>query len=87
MNKVNEYLYSGSVTILGYFMKENEVTESGGGFSYNPHEEKLSDIIIKIYNLSELEREKIGINGRNYAIQNHGVDALVEKYIEKILLQ
>lgn len=86
-NKVNEYLYSGACTLFGFYDKDNEVSVSEGGITFEPYNpEDLAEKIEKLYYLSEGERKKYGINGRKYIWDNHKAEILAEKMI-KVLFE
>ena len=84
-NKLNEYMYSGSVTILGYDYDENEISDASCGFSFHPQNNEFTEIIRYIMQLSFDERKRLGDNGRKYIRQEHAVASLARKYIESIL--
>lgn len=84
-NKVNEYLYSGACTIFGFALKDDPVATSNAGYVIEPNNAiELVNKIIKVYNMSESERENFGQNGRRYINNNHRVEVLADK-LETIL--
>lgn len=80
-NKVNEYLYSGAVTILGYDHPGNQVEDSKGGFVFNTSENKFAELIKSIYEMSSEDRKEIGENGKRYILNNHDVNVIAKKYL------
>ena len=82
-NKVNEYLYSNSCIIYGRNDPEDPVSKFGAGFVVKPFSaEEFSEKIEVIYNMTKEERAVFAANGRNYAINYHRVDKLVDKLLE-----
>lgn len=82
-NKVNEYLYSGSCTLYGFHDTEDEVVKSGGGIMFEPyHAEDLAEKIEAVYNMSEEQRRRFGINGRKYIRENRSVEVLANRLLE-----
>lgn len=79
-NKVNEYLYSGAVTLYGFHDKEDVVVTSGGGFVFDPFNSvQLFEFVLRIYNMDSQERRKIGEKGRDYIKNNHSSEILSNK--------
>ncbi|SOC38429.1 glycosyltransferase family 4 protein [Ureibacillus acetophenoni] len=86
-NKINDYLYSGTCTIFGYGQKNDPVATSNAGYVIEPNNvEALFNKIVEVYNMPEIEREKLGENGRTYIQNNHKVQILGDK-LEKILFE
>lgn len=85
-NKVNEYLYSGAVTIMGFDMTKNEVLESGGGYTFNPRENHFAEYIQKVAKMSPVERKAMGDKAREYMKQVHGTKQLAQKYVNSVLV-
>lgn len=81
LNKLNEYLYSGAVTILGYDYPGNQVEDSKGGFVFNTSENKFAELIKSIYEMSSDDRKEIGENGKRYILDNHDVNVIAKKYL------
>lgn len=84
-NKVNEYLYSGAVTIMGLTGKKNEIVDSGGGYTFEPSNNDFPDLINKVYNMKPEERMKMGESSRKYMLKEHNIDTIANKYITRIL--
>lgn len=79
-NKVNEYLYSGAVTLYGFHDKKDAVVTSGAGYIYEPfNSEQLANYIIDIYEMENHERKLIGQNGRDYIMSNHSSEVLTDR--------
>lgn len=84
-NKVNEYLYSGAVTIMGLSGMQNEIVDSGGGYTFEPTNNGFTSLIDTVYNMRPEERLRMGENARNYMLKEHNIDAIANKYVANIL--
>lgn len=79
-NKVNEYLYSGAVTLYGFYDKQDAVETSGAGHVFEPfNAEELAERILEVYQMDEQKRKIFGENGRKYIIDNHSSKILTDK--------
>lgn len=86
-NKVNEYLYSGSVTLYGFHDNDDVVATSGGGFVFEPfNSNDLFNNIIKVYEMTKEDRRKIGNKGRVYTSNNQSSEVLTDK-LESVLFK
>lgn len=86
-NKVNEYLYSGAVTLYGFYDKADAVVTSGGGYVFEPFNSgELATLIQRVYDMTSDERMKFGNSGRNYIENNHSREVLTDK-LEKVLFK
>ena len=84
-NKLFDYLYSQKPVIFSGYSINNPVEEAKAGISIPPNDPKaLAKAILKIKDLSEEEREKMGLNGRRYVEKYHNIEGLAKK-LEKIL--
>lgn len=84
-NKINEYLYSGGCTILGFAHGQSAVDLSGGGYVIPPNDpEALADSIVRASQLSKEVFDEIDAKARVYIRREHGVDVLAAK-LESIL--
>ena len=84
-NKVNEYMYSGACTLLGFRFADNEVAESGAGLLYEPY--NAADLASKIeylYRMKESDRRKFGERGRLYMQKTHSTRVLTDKLLEML---
>lgn len=84
-NKINEYLYSGAITIMGFADSRNEITDSNGGYTFEPEHNKFAELIKKVYQMDEDERKRFGENARQYIDKTHNIKILAKKYIEEVL--
>ncbi len=84
-NKINDYLYSGACTLLGFRFDDNEVVESGGGIQFQPFDaHDLAEKIESLYHMSVDERKKYGERGRAYIRDSHGVEKLTDRLLEAL---
>lgn len=84
-NKVNEYMYSGACTLLGFRFTDNEVIENGAGLQYEPY--NAADLASKIeylYKMKEADRKKFGERARLYMQKNHSVKVLTDRLLEAL---
>ena len=82
-NKVNEYLYSGNPVIYGRDDEQDPVAKFGCGYVIKPFKpEEFVQRIKEIYEMPAESRKKFGECGKNYIIQYHRVDSLVNKLLE-----
>jgi len=84
-NKINEYLYSGAVTLYGFDYEDDIVTNSGGGILFEPYNASdLAEKIERVYVATEADRMQYGIKGREYIINKHDVSILADKLLETL---
>lgn len=82
-NKVNDYLYSGACTLLGFRFADNEVAQSGAGLQFEPyHAASLASKIEYLYRMNEAERKKFGECGKECIQKNHSAEVLTDKLLE-----
>lgn len=84
-NKLNEYLYSGAVTILGFPYSKNEVNLSGGGFTFDTDRNEFPELIEKIYRMNPEERRAMGEAGRSFVYAQHDIAVLSELVSRELL--
>ena len=84
-NKLMDYMASGKPIIFSLFDGHNNITNTVNcGISIPPENpEKMAEAIIKLYNMSAEEREKMGQRGREYVEKYHSIPVLVNK-LEKV---
>lgn len=84
-NKVFEYLAASKPIIISYDTKFDIIKQANVGISVPAENEKeLYDSFLKMQSISEIEREKYGKNGRNYAKINYDTKVLAIK-LKKII--
>ena len=84
MNKLNDYLYSGRPVVFACDA-ENVVKDSGGGITMEyGKEEKYADAILRLYKMSEKEKNHMGKRGKEEIEKKYSFNVLGPKY-RKIL--
>ena len=84
-NKLFDYLCSSKPVVFSCKCLNDIVAESQCGISVEPEQPlKMSEAIITIYELTQSERNELGLRGRKYIEKNHSTDVLGEK-LTKIL--
>ena len=85
-NKLMDYLAAGKPIIFAVFDEHNDIAEKiNCGISIPPENpERMAEAIIKLYNMSPEERDKMGQRGREYVEKYHSIPVLVDK-LEKVL--
>ena len=84
-NKVNEYLYSGAVTLMGLAGEQNEIVDSGGGYTFEPISNDFANLINRVYNMEPETRKKMGEKARRYMLKEHSITAIAKKYVTAVL--
>lgn len=86
-NKLYDYLCSSRPVISGVNAFNNPVAEANAGITIQPENpQELADAMIRLYNLSQSEREQMGANGRKYVEENHDFRILSKK-LEEVLTE
>ncbi len=82
-NKIFDYMYSGK-PILNAFSGDGDIvkiTKCGITVeAQNP--QAITDGILKLYNMDNEEREKLGINGKRYVLEHFTYEKLAKKFEE-----
>lgn len=85
MNKVFEYLYSGTPIVFAVNVPNDYIAETGDGYSINPESPRdMADAIIKLYKCSKEDREVMGKKGMEFVKVNFDIPVLVDK-LEEII--
>ncbi|ACN98753.1 glycosyl transferase, group 1 [Sulfurihydrogenibium azorense Az-Fu1] len=82
-NKIFDYMYAGKPIIHSINTKIDIVTMANCGISTkaeNPN--AIAEAILKLYNMSQGERKKLGENGKKYVIENHSYEKLAKRLDE-----
>lgn len=80
LNKFFDYMASGRVIIYIGNSKNNLIKDADAGYTILPNDiNALKVAILEIYNLSNSERNTIGMKLREYAIENYSIEGLVNK--------
>ncbi|MCC6721092.1 MAG: glycosyltransferase family 4 protein [Bacteroidia bacterium] len=81
-NKYFDYMLAGKPVLDSNNLIKDPVELSGCGLIVKPDSaQAIAEGIIKMYNLSNSERNEMGIKGRKYVLENHNIKILSEKYI------
>lgn len=85
-NKLFDYLYSGKPIL--YAIESGEYTpvkDADAGVQVEPQNpQALADAVLQLYSLSNADRDKLGANGKQVAIEQYEYGMLAEK-LEKVL--
>ena len=82
-NKLFDYMCSSKPVIFAMTTINDFVKESGGGISIKPENSpQMADSILEIYEMSEDERNQMGLKGRLFAEKNFDIPILVNKLEE-----
>lgn len=82
-NKLIDYLMAGRPIIHGIEAGNDMVKESGSGISIPAEsEEAISAAVRQLMTMPKEELEKMGANGRRYALANHDYKKLAQKFID-----
>jgi len=83
-NKLFDYMAMAKPIIFAVSVSKGPVNQTNCGISIPPeNSEKMAEAIIKLYNMSPEEREKMGQRGREYVEKYHSIPVLVNK-LEKV---
>ena len=82
LNKLFDYMAAGKPIVLAGNPANNPVGEAGCGLIVPPEDPKaLAEAILRLYEMTEEEREAMGRRGRAYVEKHHAIPVLVEKLI------
>ncbi|RXI25314.1 glycosyltransferase family 4 protein [Aliarcobacter trophiarum] len=85
MNKVVEYMLASKPIIASYTGYPSMINEANcGQFIKTLNCKDLQDAILKIVNLSDEERKRVGENGKKWIYENRQYSKLAKEYISKI---
>ncbi len=85
LNKITDYLASGRPVIFALDSPYNPITEAQAGLTVDPENPSaLAAAIVKLSALPLEQRQQLGKNGREYALQNFNLDALAFKLIAEL---
>jgi glycosyltransferase involved in cell wall biosynthesis len=81
-NKLLDYMMSGKPVIHATDAENDMVAESGCGISIPPENpEAIVNAVVRLLNMTDSEREHIGLKGKEYVVANHDYRVLAEKYL------
>lgn len=82
-NKLGDYLISGRPVIYSIIAGNDPVAEANAGISVRPYDVfKLDSALRRFYDMPISEREKLGLNGREFALKNLDWKILGKKYAD-----
>jgi glycosyltransferase involved in cell wall biosynthesis len=85
-NKLFDYMMAGRPIIQAIEAGNDPVAESSCGISVSPENPvAIAEAIKKLFFMSAVEREEMGMKGREYVIKNHNYKVLAKKFLEVIL--
>ena len=77
LNKIYDYLAAGRPIVLAVKSSHRPIEEANCGFIVKPeHPEEIADSILKIYLMSQKDRDIMGLNARLYAEAHYDIDRL-----------
>ena len=81
LNKIFDYMAAGKPVIFSGQSSNNPIEESSCGLTVPPRDaQALAEAIIKIYYMSQEERDTMGGHGREYVEKYHNIVVLAEKF-------
>jgi glycosyltransferase involved in cell wall biosynthesis len=84
-NKLWDYLVAARPTILAVNSTNNPVSEAQCGLAIPPADpQALAEAVRTLYNMSEIDRLKMGRRGRDYVLKYHDISILARKFLETL---
>lgn len=85
-NKMFDYMMAAKPVVQAIEAGNNMVEEAQNGLFVEPDNvDEISNSIVKLMNLSEEEREQLGLCGRRFALSHHAYPILAKDFINGIL--
>jgi glycosyltransferase involved in cell wall biosynthesis len=82
-NKIFDYMYSAKPILHSYSGEGDLIKEANCGISVDAENpDAIANGILKLYNLSQEERSKLGENGKNYVLKNHTYKHIANRFEE-----
>ena len=82
-NKLFDYMYAGKPILYAINSGNRPVEEANCGISVDAENpDAIANGILKLYNLSQEERSKLGENGKNYVLKNHTYKQIANRFEE-----
>jgi glycosyltransferase involved in cell wall biosynthesis len=79
-NKIFDYMYSAKPILHSYSGEDDLIKEANCGISVDAENlDAIVNGILKLYNLSQEERSKLGENGKEFLIKYHNYEILAKK--------
>lgn len=80
-NKVFDYFMAGRPIIQAFVAGNRPVFDAKAGFEADPgNPASIDDAFRRLWAMTPAERDRLGINGRNYVLANHNWQLLGDKY-------
>jgi len=84
-NKIFDYMYSAKPILHSYSGEGDLIKEASCGISVDAENpDTIANGILKLYNLSQEERKKLGENGKKFLMKYHNYEILAKK-LERVL--
>jgi glycosyltransferase involved in cell wall biosynthesis len=84
--KIFDYMYSAKPILHSYSGNGDLVIEANCGISVDAENpDAIANGILKLYNLSQEERSKLGKNGKNYVLKYNTYKSIADKFEEIII--
>jgi glycosyltransferase involved in cell wall biosynthesis len=84
-NKLFDYLYAGKPVLYGINDKKSIVERSNAGVVVSSDSPKeIAEGILKIYNLADSEKIKMGKNGKEYVLAHHTYEYIAKEFIRTL---
>jgi len=84
-NKVFDYLMSARPVVWAAKSINNPVAEAGCGITLPPEDpQAMAEAILRLCNMSEEERRRMGMRGYEYVMDHHSVPLLAERLLQVI---
>lgn len=84
-NKLWDYMMCARPIVWAIESANDPVAEANCGITVPPEEpDKLANAILELYNLSEKERQEMGMRGYEYVMKYHSTPVLANKLLEAI---
>jgi glycosyltransferase involved in cell wall biosynthesis len=82
-NKLFDYMMCARPIVWAINSANDPVAEAGCGISVAPEEpEAMTKAITQLYNISEQERQEMGMRGYQYTVKYHSIPILADKLLE-----
>jgi glycosyltransferase involved in cell wall biosynthesis len=84
-NKLFDYMYAGKPIVQAVKAGNDIVSAAQCGVTVEPENPRaIANSILRLYKISQKEREKLGNNGKQYVLANHTYNILAKKFLEAI---
>ncbi len=85
LNKLFDYMYAQKPIVYAVNSGNKPVEEANCGLAVDAENPQASaQAILKLYNMPEAERIKMGKNGRAFVLQHHTYDQIAQKLVESL---